>query len=219
MAFDLITVAVFGLKDKDKLNEIILPNMAPYEANSFEFYTYDNDSNLNAILCNFTPHVILTFGDSKDFGNIWNLSLEFRKRWIHIDPNQNIEGEIIASQIAHCFMNNTLDKTRFLNCPLISVFTPTYKTGDKIQRPYKSLLEQTYTNWEWIVYDDSPNDDNGKTYNEMCALAETDPRIKVFKGHRHSGKIGEIKKRCCGLASGSILAELDHDDELTNNCL
>ena len=42
---------------------------------------------------------------------------------------------------------------------LISVFTPTYKTDQRIFRTYKSLKNQTYQNWEWVVVDDSPEGD------------------------------------------------------------
>lgn len=218
MAFDLITVAVFGLKNKEKLNEIIIPNCEHYEANTFEWYCYDNDDTLNDILIKINPQVILTYGEPKNYTKIWNVPLEIRKRWIALGIDQEISGDIIAMQIVNCYLANTLEK-RFPNEPLVSVFTPTYKTGDKIQRPYKSLLEQTYKNWEWILYDDSPEEDNGKTYDELCELAKTDHRIKVFKGNRYSGKIGEVKKRCCGLANGEYLLELDHDDELTYDAI
>lgn len=216
MAFNLITVAVFGLKDKEKLSEIVIQNLAPYEANSFDFYTYDDDKDINNILAKVNPHIILTYGDVKNYGNIWNLSIEYRKRWLSIDPIQNLEGSIIAMQIMNCYLSNTLD-VRFKDMPLVSVFTPTYKTGDKIQRPFKSLLEQTYNNWEWVIYDDSPDDN--KTFNEMCELAKLDPRIKVYKSDKPCGIIGEVKRRACGLAKGAILLELDHDDELTANAI
>lgn len=37
--------------------------------------------------------------------------------------------------------------------PLLSLFTPAYKSGSKIHIPYGSLLQQTYSNWEWVIYD------------------------------------------------------------------
>ena len=43
--------------------------------------------------------------------------------------------------------------------------------------------------------------------------------MRIFRSDESCGIIGEVKRRCCGLARGSILAELDHDDELTANCL
>ena len=40
-----------------------------------------------------------------------------------------------------------------------SIITPIYKTPTQnLQRLYNSLLAQTYSNWEWIVYDDSPEE-------------------------------------------------------------
>lgn len=219
MAFDLITVVVLGLKDKKKLLEISLPNMAEYEAKGFNFFTYDNDDKIKETLAAVSPHVIITYGKGEisEYPNLWNLPIEYRKRWLNINPDDGIEGSIIAMQIMNCFISNVMEPDRFKDLPLISVFTPTYKTGDKIQRPYKSLLEQNYSNWEWVIYDDSPDD--GKTFNEMCELAKADPRIKVFRSEKPCGIIGEVKRRACMLAKGSILVELDHDDELTVNAL
>jgi glycosyltransferase involved in cell wall biosynthesis len=99
----------------------------------------------------------------------------------------------------------------------VSVFTAAYQTGERILRPYQSLLAQTYTNWEWVVMDDSEPGD--ATHEIVSALADHDHRVRVFRSDRHCGVIGEIKRRCCGLARGEVLVELDHDDELTVNCL
>ena len=37
---------------------------------------------------------------------------------------------------------------------LITIFTPTYNRGKLIQRLYKSLQNQTYNDFEWIIVDD-----------------------------------------------------------------
>jgi hypothetical protein len=79
------------------------------------------------------------------------------------------------------------------------------------------LLAQRYANWEWVLYDDSPDD--GKTYAQLRALCERDHRLAAFRADRPSGCIGEVKRRACGLARGAILVELDHDDELVPNAL
>jgi glycosyltransferase involved in cell wall biosynthesis len=106
---------------------------------------------------------------------------------------------------------------RFDEQPLVSVFTPTYLTDDKIKRPHQSLLAQTYPNWEWIIYDDSP--DAGRTFEQMAILGQADQRISAFRADRPNGCIGEVKRRACGLTRGPLLLELDHDDELTPNAL
>ncbi len=55
--------------------------------------------------------------------------------------------------------------------------------------PYYSLLSQTYTNWEWIIIDDSKTDD---TWNKLKAFAENDYRIKVYRRPQNDGSIGKI---------------------------
>src|SRR5262249_37173433 len=84
-------------------------------------------------------------------------------------------------------------------------------------RPHRSLLQQTYTNWEWVLYDDSPDD--GRTFGELAALSRADHRISAFRSQGACGVIGEVKRRACALCRGEILVELDHGDELTPDCL
>ncbi len=77
---------------------------------------------------------------------------------------------------------------------------PPYKTGEKIYRPFRSLRAQTYTNWEWIIVDDS--DDDGKTFRMLSTLAKQDHRVQIFKPWEHSGVIGQVKNWACSLGKG-----------------
>ena len=94
---------------------------------------------------------------------------------------------------------------------MISVVTPTYNTKPQIlTRTYKSLVAQTFDDWEWVIYDDS----------DMCIVEPPDdPRIRIIRPKSHSGIIGEVKHNAFMAATGDILVELDHDDELTSDCL
>ena len=99
----------------------------------------------------------------------------------------------------------------------ISIITPIYKTPiHKIERLYLSLINQTYSDWEWIVYDDSPFEFKD-SYNYIEKL--NDNRIKLHTNNKNSGIIGEIKKKAFFLGQGDILVEVDHDDELVDTCL
>ena len=103
------------------------------------------------------------------------------------------------------------------NSQLISYFTPSYNTGVKLYDTYISLVNQTYNNWEWVVVDDS--NDDGKTLSIAKNIASVDPRVKVYSFEEKSkGNIGESKYRAATLCRGYLLAELDHDDLLTENC-
>jgi glycosyltransferase involved in cell wall biosynthesis len=102
---------------------------------------------------------------------------------------------------------------------LVSIITPTYKTPPEIlARTYASLRAQTYTNWEWVIWDDSPGD---LVWRQIYGFA-ADDRYRI-RAHRSlipsGGQIGQVKRQAFMVAEGEILVELDHDDELTPNCL
>jgi glycosyltransferase involved in cell wall biosynthesis len=98
----------------------------------------------------------------------------------------------------------------------VSVFTPAYNSGDLLRRAYASLKAQTWRNWEWIIYNDSTDNITREVINDLIL---GDRRIKGFKGEAHSGVIGFTKLECCKQASGRLLAELDHDDVINQDCL
>jgi O-antigen biosynthesis protein len=102
--------------------------------------------------------------------------------------------------------------------PAISVITPTFNTPAKtLARTWASLKRQTFTDWEWVVWDDSTQPE---TWAQLYGFA-SDERYKLVahKSHAHSGVIGSLKRRAFMAAEGEILVELDHDDELTPDAL
>jgi GT2 family glycosyltransferase len=217
MAFDLVTVCVFGQTDGDWLARVRTTDTsgADEEATGFDLHAFADDTDLEVVLARVRPHVLVTFGRAESFARIWAAPLEVRRRWLHYDGTA-VNPAAVAEAIMTAFVVNATTR-RFPEHPLVSVFTPTYKTGEKIRRPLRSLLAQSYTNWEWVVVDDSP--DGGKTFSDVARLAQREPRVRVFQADRPCGIIGEVKRRACGLARGEILVELDHDDELTGDCL
>lgn len=100
-----------------------------------------------------------------------------------------------------------------------SIITPIYKTPEiKIQRLYDSLVNQTYNDWEWVVFDDSPTEYKN-SYDYVNNLAKNDNRIKLYSDNKNYGIIGEVKNIAFNLGTGDILVEVDHDDELVDTCL
>mgnify|MGYP000919708383 CR=1 FL=1 len=215
MAFDLIRVAVFGRDDAEWNGRVHLRGMAPWEATGFALRSWQDDADLERVLVDFRPQVIVTFGATSDYPVLCQAPLDIRRRWVNL-PDWDLDPASVAERVIAAYIVNATTP-RFAQEPLISVFTPTYLTGAKIERPFRSLLAQHYPNWEWVIYDDSPDD--GATFQQMTEIAQRDHRIAVFRGDRHSGCIGEVKRRACGLTRGAILVELDHDDELTPNAL
>lgn len=98
----------------------------------------------------------------------------------------------------------------------VSYFTPAYKSK-YIEHTYQSLRAQTDPRWEWIVLDDSPSDYNG-VYEIITQLKTryNDHRIKYYRMFPNSGGfIGLVKHRAVNLCEGVLVAELDHDDEVS----
>jgi len=176
---------------------------------------YATDAGLERVLVRDRPDVLITSGNRSAFPNLAKAPFEIRKRWLHYDvlpPSPQLGIDAFT-----CYLTNLLGAPGGEEIPLVTVFTPAYRTGNRIRRALHSLQQQTYANWEWIVVDDS--DDGGQTFALLTGLAKTDHRIQVFKAGEHSGVIGRVKHWACSLGSGRILVELDHDDELPDDAL
>lgn len=167
----------------------------------FKFYIIDDiHSSINNKIYELNPICYITIGNDNRF-EIFNKP-HFKNRWIHYNNISDYKSD----DIVKIYSNLILQPEN----SLISVITSTYNSGNKILRPYTSLLNQTYSNWEWIVWDDSLNDE---TYNFLIELAKNDKRIRVYKQYKHSGVIGEMKELASKLSRGKWIVEVDHDDE------
>lgn len=73
----------------------------------------------------------------------------------------------------------------------------------------KSLLAQSYEEWEWIVV---------LNQGARWRPAVEDPRLRIVIQDQLAG-VGAAKRHACSLALGEFLVELDHDDELRSDAL
>lgn len=175
-------------------------------------YFYQSDIDVNQILLNKQPQVLVSIGDSKNFLNLHKLSLRERNRWLHYPSEDECLHKL--DQLTYCFISYAIKHQ--WDQELVTVFTTSYKSGEFIQRPYQSLLNQTYQHWEWIIFDDTDGDEN---FANLVKLRETDSRIRVYRAEKNSGVIGQMKNLASSLARGFIILELDHDDDLTPRSL
>jgi glycosyltransferase involved in cell wall biosynthesis len=150
----------------------------------------------------------VTVGNVNWSNYLLDFPFEYRKRWIH----KNDFSDWKEDHLNFCYFGSMYSHQYAKTNPLLSVFTTTFHSGEKLKRPLLSLQKQTYRNWEWIIWDDSKDD---QTYQELLELQRKDIRIQVYKAPQHSGFIGEMKRRSCGLAKGKWLIELDHDDPIS----
>ena len=195
---------------------LITSKVLDYEANELTVEYLEDDKDVVRVIAEFKPDSIVTVGESfKSFPILASMPLQFRRKWINIDNEEDLKnvGDIAygVSEQAMLDPTNTNDET------LISFFTPIYNTKEKLYETYESVARQTYPNWEWVLMNDST--DGGRTLKIAEDIAKNDPRVKVYDLREKSGGcIGEVKWRACAMARGYIVAELDHDDLLAENC-
>jgi|TARA_B110000238_G_C16022821_1_gene393995 teichuronic acid biosynthesis glycosyltransferase TuaG len=100
--------------------------------------------------------------------------------------------------------------------PLVTVITPLFNAQNFIGETIKSVLGQTYQNWEMIIIDDCSTDNSRDIVKEY----ETkDSRIKLIELKKNFG--GPARPRNIGLdiSNGDYLAFLDADDVWLENKL
>ena len=91
-------------------------------------------------------------------------------------------------------------------CPLISVVIPTYNRAHYLGRAIKSVIDQTYSNWEIIVVDNHSVDNTDTLVDSF-----REPRLKLLKIH-NQGVIAASRNKGVNAAKGSYIAFLDSDD-------
>lgn len=99
--------------------------------------------------------------------------------------------------------------------PIFSVIIPTYNSANFIERTIKSVLNQSFKDFEIIVVDDGSRDD---TVNIIKKAESRDKRIKVVITPNSGGPTVPMNIGL-NLAKGEYLAFLDHDDEWKINKL
>ncbi|MBC7830326.1 MAG: glycosyltransferase family 2 protein [Chitinophagaceae bacterium] len=94
-----------------------------------------------------------------------------------------------------------------------SIITPTYNREVLVQITIKSILAQTYSNWQLVIIDDGSTDNTEQVIQQYLK----DDRIKYIKksnsGQADSSNVGVSQ------ASGEYIVFLDSDDEAYPNWL
>ena len=90
-----------------------------------------------------------------------------------------------------------------------TIFTPTYNRKILLNRLYRSLQDQTYKDFEWIIVDDGSTDGTGEIVKEFLKEGKIDIRYyyKENGGKQRAYNFGVEK------AKGELFICLDSDDE------
>ena len=203
-------VCFFGIDDVDGKYEKKFSTMTTY--------FHSSDDNYKQILAEKKPGVVITIGEEWENFKVLNKQItnDYKKRWYHYKSIDDTSEYLIYNIWKNAIFNYEVDE----KYPLVSVFSTSYKSEYRIQKPFRSLLNQTYKNWEWVIFDDTPSSHlNDKNWRALNDIAKTDHRIRIYKSNENSGLIGEVKYNSAQLCRGSLLVELDHDDDIYDEML
>lgn len=93
------------------------------------------------------------------------------------------------------------------NFPLVSVIMSAYNAEKYIEDTIKSLLGQSYQNWELIIINNGSTDNTFQICNDF---ANSDSRIKIYS--QESKSLPKTRNIACDLCAGEFLTNLDSDD-------
>lgn len=102
-----------------------------------------------------------------------------------------------------------------INIPIISILVANYNNGNYFVECYKSLQNQTISNFEVIIVDDCSTDNSLEIIKK---LIENDNRCKLFENTENKGA-GYTKRKCAEFATGEFCGFVDPDDALESDAL
>lgn len=103
-----------------------------------------------------------------------------------------------------------------LNNPKVTIVTASYNYAHLIEKAIKSVIDQTYKNWELIIVDDGSTDNS----MEIIRKYTSNPKIKLYQ-HEEGINKGLKGTLLLGIkhSTGEYIVFLEADDWLENNYL
>lgn len=92
--------------------------------------------------------------------------------------------------------------------PEITVVTSVYNSEKYIGETIESIINQTFTDWEYILINDCSTDRSAEVIESYAAK---DSRIRLYNNEKNAGQVANLNK-AAELATGKYIAHTDHDD-------
>lgn len=91
--------------------------------------------------------------------------------------------------------------------PLVTVAMSVHNAASTLEAALRSILWQTFSDWELILVDDGSTDQTGRLLSQFC-----DARIHVVEGKGGQKGLATRLNECIDLARGKYVARMDADD-------
>lgn len=106
------------------------------------------------------------------------------------------------------FSRLTAASDRKARGPLVSVIMSAWRPGEEIFTAVRSVIDQTYQDWELIVTDDASGADYDDVFSKLEAI---DPRVQVIRNDVNAGTYVR-RNEALSIASGEYVTFHDSDD-------
>lgn len=97
----------------------------------------------------------------------------------------------------------------------ITICTPTYNRGYLLKNLYRSLIKQSFKEFEWIIVDDGSSDDTFQIVKEF----EKDNLVNINYIYKKNGGKHTALNEGIKNAGGELFFIVDSDDVLVKDCL
>ena len=90
----------------------------------------------------------------------------------------------------------------------ISIIMGVHNGGKRFVEAVKSIENQTYSHWEFIICDDGSTDD---TFERLKEYAKGNPKYKIIQNKQNLGLAATLN-HCLDYCTGEYIARMDDDD-------
>lgn len=98
---------------------------------------------------------------------------------------------------------------------LISILIANFNNENYLDEAIQSIKNQTYHNWEVVIYDDASYNQD---WIQIFEKKHKNLNLKIFSGKENRG-CGYVKRKLIEICNGDYFLFLDPDDALHYNCL
>ena len=100
----------------------------------------------------------------------------------------------------------------------ISVIIPVYQVSAYVERCLRSVMQQTFSDFECILVDDATEDDSIEKCERMIAEYEGNIQFRILHHERNRG-LSAARNTGIEAAEGDFLLFVDSDDMLSDDCV
>lgn len=109
-----------------------------------------------------------------------------------------------------------INLSKNVNQPLVTIYVVSHNYGKYLAKSIKSILDQTYKNWELFIVNDNSKDSTKKISNRYL---KKNKKIKQIINFKKKTGLQHIANKILNICEGEYILRLDADDWLNENAL